>query len=346
MKEGDTDSLLETVGFERFKVVRDRDHFAQPEFVGRQDLPNYSYLSFSSKTRASVVTIDIDTKYDHDRIASLPLTPNGVGINQISGHSQIYFELEHPVYGDGPPRRYFDAVARGLNLTLGGDPHFSRTFARNPLDASGEYEWHAQHSQRFSLNELHELATTDEAELPRATRSSKALMPERQYDGDKLLMRGVYLFDAARYEGYRLRGAGRTVLVRDIRRVLNELNQEIALEDSRGGRNDRDLDAIAKSVVRFCNEKMSPGRGSGVGLYTLEQTRRGGQRGGKVQGQRNVESGHLGEIRGQANLTRTMNSIVLAEKIRSLRESGLTHKAIMEALAVSESTVKRALRNL
>jgi hypothetical protein len=331
-------NLLTVVGARRLRVTRDRD-FTHQEWVNSTPsrLADYRYVAFSSPKRSPVITVDVDAPYDHDRIGDLAATPNWIGINRFNGHSQYVWYLEETVYSDGRARRYHDAVARGLTSTVDGDANFTRNLGRNPLDISGQYEWHSQSHKTYSLAELHGSIKDDSDSLPKPLqRSGATLLP---IDSDGLLMRKVHLWDVGRFEGYRLRSLGQIVDIDDVRAVMESANAEIAASHVKGPVSGREILATARSITRFCNDRLIPGQGTGGALFTYEQCVRGGQ----VQGARNAASGVLQSARDASVAVRSANSILTGVHIRMLRDQGMSYDSIAAQLSVSRSTVKRAL---
>ncbi len=353
MQSNDYETLLKVVDMPRLRVSRDRDFAAYRwEYAEADLLAEFQYWAPTHKKVSPLLTVDLDTQYEHDLIRSFAAPPNWIGINRKNYHSQLIYYLGNPVYGEASPaRRYYNAVARQITFSLGGDPHFTRYMARNPFDISGQYEWHAQHDGRYTLDELEAASITEyDGVTPRkAAKRSNALI-ERTYDAEGL-QRRTLLWNTGRFEGYRLRGLGYAVEYEDIRAVLDPLNAEIAATDDRGGRDERTLHELATFISRWCNENMIPGRGNGGGLFTREQCVRGGQRGGRtqgaIQGPKNAANGTMARMREGSLLTRTPKSVLRAEEIRIIHEQNptLTHTEIAALVGVkSEKTVQRALK--
>lgn len=347
------ETLLEVVDMPRLRASRDRD-FADYRWIDSEveQLADFQYWAPTHKKKSPLLIVDLDNEYEHDLITSFAATPNWIGINRKNHHSQLIYYLGNAVYGEASPaRRYYNAVARHVTFSLGGDPHFTRYMARNPFDVSGQYEWHAQHDGRYSLDELEAASLTeyDGVTARKASSRSNSLV-ERTYDAEGL-QRRTLLWNTGRFEGYRLRGLGYTVEYDDIRAVLDPLNAEIAATDDRGGRDERTLHDLATHISRWCNEYMIPGTGNGGGLFTREQCVRGGQRGGQtqgaIQGPKNVANGTMGRMREGSQLTRSPKSVLRAAEIRIIHEQDptLTHTEIAALVGVkSTKTVQRALK--
>jgi len=345
--DDDRAELLEAVQLFKVRVAERREDFGRcTPWLSSDEfsrLPEFRYWAPSWSRWAPVVTVDIDSAYDHDRIDSLPTRPNWIGINNSNGHSQYIWYLDTPVYGRGYTRSYFDWVSRRLTQMLDGDRHFSRSMSRNPLDESGEYQWHAQHHAGVSLGELDaQIPFDDEADFrPKYRRRSSSRAATPTFDEDGLMHRKIYLFDVARSEGYRIRGTGHRVRVSDLLPLLHSTSQEIAKTDSRPQLPQSIFTSIARSVTRFCNNSMSPGAGSGkLSFYTREQLIRGGRTQGAIQGPANSMNGTL----ERARTVKSAISTLRHAEIRMLYESGVTNKAeIARRLGVSRPTVYAAL---
>lgn len=337
------DELLEVVGAKVLDVAATRDFSVRDRLLPStfSQLPKYKYASLSTRHRSPVMTIDIDETWQHDRIEQLAFRPNFIGINAQKGTSQIIFYLQSEVFGEGRPRQYLNAIGRGLTEMLDGDPHFTHGMARNPFDASGEYEWHYQNSERRSLADLHQLVVPDGGPLP-LKQSAGPRHPGKIVDATGKLMRKTYLFDVARTRGYELRRQGQVVEYAAIRRVIDSAHREIIAIDERGPVEQHVLHNTARSVVRFCNRPAGSSTGSEVPMFTAEQCSRGGQVGGKTQGMRNVESGSLERARAASGIVISATSTMLAAEIRLLHETGLSKAEIARQLGCDKRTVYRA----
>jgi hypothetical protein len=348
--DADRDALLTAVSAYSLRVARDRSHFSRrPVYLdaGRFDeLPGYRYWAPSWAKWAPVITVDSDNEYDHDLVNNLPVTPNWIGINSSSGHSQYVFYLDDPVYGQGLTRSYYNHVAKRLTRSLNGDPHFSRGLARNPLDESGEYEWHAQHRDGFTLYEIDgviEVLEEDFADTGAGAPRSGRIDLAYQLDEHGPIHRKLHLFDVARSHGYSARGRGEFVQVLDIVSLLRSESEALSSVDPRLANPDAVILSIARSVARFCNTRMAAGvRGRGGSpLYTREQQ----VAGGRTQGRRNVESGHMGQVKAIGDLARSLNATEGYEAIRQAYIDGQRNiSQLAREFGVSRPTIYKALR--
>jgi len=328
------------------RVNESRD-FEKLQYVkpDREVVKSFAYAAFVTRSRAPILTVDVDDDLDHDRINDLGLRPNLVGINRDNGHHQMIWILASMVYGSfGHPRRFYNAIGRALDRQVGGDIHFSRTLARNPFH-QGQYEWHGQHTLPVELGMFHDVLAADPGGSRTAgTRESSAyerlLTPDLKRDDSGDYMRYTYLYDSARFAGYNLRRRNGRVDVHELLDILAPLNLQFESIDRRGPRDGKTLERIAISVARFCNGDMIERLGAGFGRYTRAQL----VAGGITQGNRNRESGLLDEIRPKANMTRSVKSIDRAELIRVLHATGeLTIAEVAAEVGVSKRTVYRAL---
>ncbi|AQX81559.1 hypothetical protein BWO91_17720 [Plantibacter flavus] len=355
-------------------MSKDRD-FKRQHHLGPSrydELPNYEYVAFTKKTYAPVMTIDVDAQFALSAIAQLRVIPNWIGVNAKSGHYQLISYLDRPVMGQerfSNERGRYNRVQRSLSSVLdGGDRHFARNLARNPLSANGEYSWHLVHHEAHSLDELEAAAGGSLAVEARvSTPPVSASSPRKRgtnssshggvtayrtismgalavsVDAMGQVMRNETIFRAGLAEARRLLSAGGPVTMRHMVDYLSWINQELGRADPRGPREMGCVIGAADSVVRYANDGSLIARGP---KYSAAQR----SAGGKTRAAQTRDSGlwdriaEGGRVRGAeaSRQVRAARSNDRKEEVRKLLSEGLSVADIMERTGLSRSSITRA----
>ena len=315
------------------------------------------------------MTIDVDEAFDIFRISGIGAQPNWIGVNTVSGHYQLIFYLDKPVFGRGEERQHYNAIQRGINRALDGDNHFARNLARSPFSESGQYEWSIVHHLTHTLAELHDAgihggvlnaeqviekssrkidrgANTFPEIRKRALILSLATLAEPTYDAEGL-QRDTFLFRAGQLEAIRF---GSTVDQSHMFTFLSAVNEQIGRVDPRGSKPDSLVIAKARSITDWANHRMvvgARGKGSGLSRWSAEQRVKGGE----VQGRLNVLNGHWAHVselgRTNSQIIRSATSVIRSAEIQMLYGDGTTisQRKLGLQLGCSLSTIQRALRS-
>lgn len=318
-------------------------------------LPSVEYTAFSTRKFAAVLVAESDREYDHDLIQNFPITPNWIGINKYNGHSQYIWYLASPVLGEGYTRRYFRWIAKRVTMAIDGDIKFSHHMMRNPLFeerpwevySSRPYEWHCQHHDFFDLIDFDERLPLFDEKLPTINGTAQArTAPDAatfSYDAEGI-QRKKYLFDVARLAAYAMRGRGEDADANELLALLIETNTWLGTQDSRPPQNDSWLRSNANKIASWTNSHLEPGGrgGSQITLWTRQQQ----VAGGRTQGARNVESGHMARIQEIGSMANRLNAIEHYAQIREFMElTGLSVRKTASELGISKSTVERAIKD-
>lgn len=184
----DADILLDHLGRGGLHCARDRasitkawsttrdEHGRRKPLVWPRERAHLAeYIHFTNPSYAAVIVIDVDhvgepggrlsdlSFYVSDQVeklASVNLGPNWVGINPESGKSQMLWYID-PVYRDAgafsKPWKLLEALHVELQGYFEADKNFSHGWSRNPIydgDRLGAYRWYAQHHEVFHMRLL------------------------------------------------------------------------------------------------------------------------------------------------------------------------------------------------
>ncbi|MFF7292042.1 replication initiation protein [Microbacterium sp. NPDC008134] len=295
--------LLSVVHAHAIRVARDKEHLTggRKEYLGYEvqadRLQDYMYWAPSWSKYIPVITFDVDNPYDHTTCNDLPLPPNWLGENPEKHTWQGMYFLDSPVAGaTNPLRRVVSSMRTEIHKALNGDPNFVGNVARTPGHEA--YEWHHQHDYRYSLSELMTAflpATTSAPPKQQRFVNLRTRQAEMTRDDAGLIMRQMFLFEKGRLLAYSRFASGAVVDERWLlHEVLTPLEAELAKLEDREPIPVHKVKSIARSIVNFCNTKMSRdyARGNGVSFYTHEQRIKGG----RTQGRINASNGHMGRI--------------------------------------------------
>lgn len=364
--------LHDAVHPKKLLVCKDRNWKDQKRIAPHEfgELSKYEYVGLQNRIYAPVMTIDVDEPFDIMRVSKLGAQPNWIGVNTVSGHYQLIFYLDEPVFGRGNERQRYNAIQRGINRAIDGDNHFARNLARSPFSDSGQYEWSIVHHLTHTLDELHAVGleggvrnveqviekASKRIDLEgkafpelrkRALSLSLATLAEPTYDAEGL-QRDTFLFRAGQLEAIRF---GPTVEQSHMFTYLSAINEQIGLVDSRGPKPDSLVIDKARSITDWANNRMVVGvRGNGSGLSPWSAEQR--VRGGEVQGRFNVLNGHWARVseigREHSQVSRSATSIIRAAEIQLAYGDGSTisQRKLSAQLGCSLSTVQRALTSI
>jgi hypothetical protein len=353
--------LLEHICRNRIRVAdivkhdRERDFRCQRWVEPSVDeLSNWEFWEPDTSKRKSLLTVDVDERYDQELLESFGVAPNWISLNRLNGHAQITWYLDESVFGWKIAE--FRSVAQIVTRVLNGDPYFSHGLRRNVLARKGAYEHHHQHDSTHSLKNLADAAREmlssgprfePVSESARDLRQSKARMvpeiPKDHIGDDGFLMRRQLIFDLTRAVAYRSRDADGKVSEHTVRGIADEMHAEIlermrSRGDDRGPIREADVRSTVKSITWFINETMKPA--SGGRELTLEDRIRMGSKRGRL----NVLNGTLRAAQERGRRAQVERSEMRAAKAQSLRKLGHTITEIAELLGVAIRTVYRFLR--
>lgn len=158
-----------------WSTTRDEHGRRKPLVWPRERAHLAEYIHFTNPSYAAVIVIDVDhvgepggrlsdlSLYVADQVeklVSVNLGPNWIGINPESGKSQMLWYID-PVYriqtASSKPWKLLEALHAELQGYFEADKNFSHGWSRNPIydgDNLGAYRWYAQHHEVFHMRLL------------------------------------------------------------------------------------------------------------------------------------------------------------------------------------------------
>lgn len=158
-----------------WSTTRDEDGRRKPLVWPRERAHLAEYIHFTNPSYAAVIVIDVDhvgepggrlsdlsmyVTEQLEKLTSINLGPNWVGLNPESGKAQILWYID-PVYraagASSKPWKLLEALHVELQGYFEADKNFSHGWSRNPIydgDNLGAYRWYAQHHEVFHMRLL------------------------------------------------------------------------------------------------------------------------------------------------------------------------------------------------
>jgi hypothetical protein len=281
-------------------------------------------IQLNGPRRRAYMTFDIDRPLGalawED--ANLPI-PNMIISNPENGHAHLVYEIADPVWfprkdddrPDAPPVRYWKAIQKAMQTSLGGDSGYTGLLAKNPLHPSWRTSYGSTRPYRLGELAQHVDLTRTHADKPKI----------RDAGG-----RRATLFDTIRYWAYHHKGGFANL--EDFRIAIEDELDLINNQFDKGPEKYSDIRSIAKSVSRW------------LWLHDIDCKNRG------IMGLDSAIPLDERQRLGQAYTCRLRVNKTL-EKIRSaialLRQGGgrLTKTAIAKTAKIHRNTVSRQLAN-
>lgn len=186
----------------RLNRVADRGNYKEFRFVERCEVVHFNAL-FKHRRRDQYLVVD----QDHEQIDRWHYEglkePHIIVKNRDNDKAHLFWRIDGFVCHEGntPPKllSLWNDCKSGLNYTLGGDPHFSDGFTKNPL--SGDFIIQTRHDPSpYRLGDF----VSDLAFPDRKTRSRAKSIGNRFADLSQITegARNKSLFDAMRFYAY------------------------------------------------------------------------------------------------------------------------------------------------
>lgn len=342
------------------EMVREKN---SPKRIRRLDrLPDHEFWTPNAPTFAWVIVVDVDrpdaSSHIQQQVVKTGIVPSWTFVNPESRHGQVGFffpGIPRSERAKAGPQRLLRLVRNALTRAFGGDASFTHGRCRNPFcDAyKDKVSWGYVQPRLLKdlANQLSDRGMWDPTPLPRskvgagpAQRSSPGV-PARAVrvwgNGDAPIpvgSRNVGLYWSVRSAIDR----GELSRIDQIGPTLRGIPLAVPFGVEEG-----DYSSLEGSLRRYVARH---GFGSGGPDYLAS---RGGPHGvqakrGARGGRRRTPAQHVARSRNVAGAraVRIAERGVVHDQIRTLDKDGLPRVQIRDRLGVSESTVKRALRDV
>ena len=315
----------------RISVCSDK---SEPSFrAPLRELWKYLYWEPNGSGATWVLAVDVDDSiallrvYETITEHKLP-SPNWVIERASNGHAQLAYvihNVSHAANARQAPQDYARDVRAQLTQAFAGDRAFSNARMWNPLyegwSSIGQVFWGPNHT--YDLGELRSaLRTAGLWQKTPQTRSTALTGPLTASEG-----RNVALFEY-------------------LRKMPSQRLQELATAANSTfpvPLPPAEVRGIVRSIERYRAKRGTAANNGTMSDKQINVQRTLGAKGGSVNSAAQQEARAKGPA--ASRVVRSAEAIGRAAQIRDLASQGWSHTRIADQLNVSESTVKRALKN-